>query len=96
MAKKYRQSKVYVCSSLSERQSLGVLEAKACGCNIVDSIHNRGADLLPSSIVVDPEDSEALKKAIRNQLLSVNEPDFVPSWEDVAKQIEKVYDEATN
>jgi len=96
LAQLYRQAKVYVCSSLSERQSLGVLEAKACGCNIVDSVHNRGADLLPSSVIVDPLDNEALKKAIKNQLLSSSQPDYVPSWLDVAKQIEKVYDKATN
>lgn len=92
----YKQSKVYVCSSLSERQSLGVLEAKACGCNIVDSIFNRGADLLQSSVIVNPLDSEALKKAIQQQLLSPKQPDIVPSWRDVAKMIEKVYEQATN
>lgn len=95
LAQLYRQSKVYVCSSLSERQSLGVLEAKACGCNIVDSVFNRGADLLTSSVIVNPLDSEALKKAIRHQLLSRKQADIVPSWDDVAKMIIKVYDEAT-
>lgn len=91
IAQLMNKSKVYVCSSLSERQSLGVLEAKACGCNIVDSIFNRGADLLPSSIVVDPTDNKALKKAIRNQLKSYSQPDYVPSWDDVAKMLINVY-----
>lgn len=94
LAKIYNQHKVYVCSSLSERQSLGVLEAKACGCNIVDSIFNRGNDLLPSSIVVDPRDENSLIKAINQQLKSFYQPDFVPSWLDIAKKIAEIYEQS--
>lgn len=92
LAKMYNRHKVYVCSSLSERQTLGVLEAKACGCNIVDSVFNRGNDLLPSSEVVDPRNEGALIKAIDRQMKSFYQPDPVPSWIDVAKKIVEVYE----
>lgn len=83
--------KVYVCPSMSERQSLGVLEACACGVPIVDSIYNRGSDLLPSSIVVDPTNRDEMFKAVMKQWGKTN-TDPVPSWDSVAIQIKEVYE----
>lgn len=91
----HNTSTVYVCSSLSERQSLGVLEAAACGLRIVDSIHNRGNALLPNSIIVDPKDNHALDEAIMKQWNATGpNPDMsaVPSWGDVAVKIKDIYD----
>lgn len=93
LAKLYQKAKVYVCSSLSERQSLGVLEAAACGCPIVDSIYNLGANLLPSSRIVDPNNLDALCGAIQEQWEKPRNTDKVPTWNDVAEQILKVYTE---
>ncbi len=97
LAKELAQSRVYVCASFSERQSLGVLEAAACGCPIVDSVFNRGNQLLPSSVVVDPRDSMALRKAIETQMAAPRNEDEVLSWHDVATQlVERVYEPATS
>ena len=90
MADLYQKSEVFVCPSLSERQSLAVLEAAACGTPIVDSIYNRGSGLLKSSIVVDPKDLDALCSAIEAQIGKRN-TDKVPTWDDVARQIAGVY-----
>jgi glycosyltransferase involved in cell wall biosynthesis len=90
LASLYRRASVYLCPSLSERQSLAVLEAAACGCPIVDSIHNRGNTLLPSSIITDPQDIDQTSKALKDQLNKINN-DKVPSWDDVAKQILNEY-----
>jgi glycosyltransferase involved in cell wall biosynthesis len=92
IAQELRESSIYICTSTSERQSLSVLEAAACGLNIVDSVHNRGSGLLPSSIVVDPSDSIKLKEAILAQWeKDSRNTDKVPSWADIAKKIAKVY-----
>lgn len=82
---------LYICSSISERQSLGVLEAAAIGLPIVDSIHNRGASLLPSSVVVDPNDEKALEEAIEQQSSAPDNTDYVPSWKEVATKILAFY-----
>ncbi len=86
-----RYSRVYVCPSLTERQSLGVLEAAACGLPIVDSIFNRGNTLLPSSIVVDPRNIDAMVEAINKQWNAPCNLDLVPTWEDVAKRLLSIY-----
>lgn len=86
VAKVLNRAKVYVCPSMSERQSLGVLEAAACGVPIVDSIYNRGNDLLPSSIIVDPTDRDMMFKAVVRQWGKTN-TDPVPSWDDITKRI---------
>jgi len=92
----YRQNNVYVCGSHSDRQSLAVLEAAASGLNIVDSIYNRGSDLLPSSIVVDPNDPAALDNAIQRQWERV-EPnsDKIASWLDVSRLLLPYYRRVT-
>lgn len=94
LAKLYNEARVYVCSSLTERQSLGVLEGAACGCNIVDSVFNRGHKLLPSSAIVDPRCIPDLVAAIKEQLEKPLNNDFVPSWDDVAIQLKEVYESA--
>lgn len=86
-----RTSRVYVCPSLTERQSLGVLEAAMCGVPIVDSIFNRGNKLLPSSIVVDPRNIDEMVKAINIKWNEDRNADLVPTWEDVAKQLLSIY-----
>jgi glycosyltransferase involved in cell wall biosynthesis len=91
LAKLYRRAGVFLCPSLSDRQSLVVLEAAACGCSIVDSIYNRGNTLLPSSVVIDPNNTDEVAKAINNRMGKVNN-DEVPSWDDVAKLIKKEYE----
>lgn len=88
-----RTSRIYVCPSLSERQSLSVLEAAACGLPIVDSIYNRGNGLLESSEVVDPMDNEALCQAILKQWNAPRNTDKVPTWKEVALQIKQIYDD---
>lgn len=86
------KSSVYVNPSLSERQSLGVLEACACGLPIVDSIFNRGADFLPSSLIVDPNDTDGLIEAINRQKGKKNN-DAVLSWDDIALKLIKLYED---
>lgn len=86
-----RRSRVYVCPSLTERQSLGVLEAAACGVPIVDSVYNRGNKLLPSSIVVDPQNIEELTLAISKQWEAKRNNDIVPTWDYVAGELIKIY-----
>ncbi len=88
----YNTSRVYVCPSLSERQSLGVLEAASCGLPIVDSIYNRGNGLLPSSEVVDPRDIDALCEAIKKQWDAPRNADKIPSWHDVARKLKVIYE----
>ena len=85
-------SSVYICPSLSERQSLGVLEAAACGLPIVDSIYNRGSGLLPSSKIIDPKNPSAVQDALLAQLRADDNQDYVPTWEGVAKKIIEVYE----
>jgi len=87
-----RRSRVYVCPSLSERQSLGVLEAASCGLPVVDSIFNRGYTFLSSSKVIDPRNVKELAKAINEQWDSPPNTDRVPTWEDVAKELIKLYE----
>lgn len=91
LASLYRRASVYLCPSLSERQSLAVLEAAACGCPVVDSIHNRGNTLLESSIVTNPENTDEVVRAIKKQFGKVNN-DKVPTWDDVAKLIKNEYE----
>lgn len=91
MSKLYQECGVFVCSSLSERQSLAVLEASACGAPIVDSVFNRGNTLLKSSKVVDPRNLDELCKAIKLQINKKN-TDIVPSWDDVASDLDKIYE----
>lgn len=91
-----RQCKLYVCPSLSDRQSLGVLEAAACGLPIVDSIYNRGSDTLPSSIIVNPNDPDALDEAIRLQYWVARNLDYVPTWDDAAAKLKVYYDMVEN
>ena len=86
-----RAASVYLCTSLTERQSLAVLEAAQCGLPVVDSIHNRGASLLPSSMIVDPSDHQALVHAIRTQRAAPDNTDRVPTWDDVARQVLALY-----
>ncbi len=95
MAELYRAHAVMVCSSDTERQSLSVLEAAACGVHLVDSQFNRGSGLLPSSAVVNPKDPRALHDAIQAQLLKRGfNPDVVPSWNDVANLLNPIYTRA--
>lgn len=94
VAEYLRKSRIYVCPSLGERQSLGVLEGAACGLPVVDSSFNRGARLLPSSVIVDPRDPEALDGAIMVQYMASQNTDIVPTWDAVAAQISEVYNEA--
>lgn len=92
LAEAVRHASVYVCSSLSERQSLGVLEAAACGLPIVDSIYNRGSSLLPSSLVIDPNVSKDLREAIEKQRKAPDNFDTVPTWKEVAQKIRALYE----
>lgn len=91
VARLLQECKLYVCPSLGERQSLGVLEGAAVGLPVVDSVFNRGAGLLPSSVVVDPRDPEALDMAILQQYHMGQQTDKVPSWSDIAAQIKVIY-----
>ena len=86
-----RMASVFVCPSFSDVQSLSVLEAAQCGLPIVDSIHNPGASLLPSSMIVDPSDHQALVHAIRTQRAAPDNTDRVPTWDDVARQVLALY-----
>jgi glycosyltransferase involved in cell wall biosynthesis len=89
-----RQCKLYVCPSLSDRQSLGVLEGAACGLPIVDSIYNRGSDTLPSSLIVNPDNPKELDEAIRKQYWAPMNTDYVPTWDDAADKLKLYYDMA--
>lgn len=91
VAEVLRACRLYVCPSLGERQSLGVLEAAACGLPVVDSGFNRGSGLLPSSIIVDPRDSQGLDCAIMAKYAECENPDPVPTWDSIAAQILEVY-----
>lgn len=91
-----RAASIYLCTSLTDRQSLAVLEAAQCGLPIVDSIHNRGASLLPSSLIVDPLDHDALVAAIRLQRAAPDNTDCVPTWDDVARQVLAIYPASTS
>lgn len=87
-----RTCKLYVCPSLGERQSLGVLEGAACGLPVVDSVFNRGSGLLPSSIVVNPLSAQELDCAIMTKYATSRNIDSVPSWDDIGAQVKGVYD----
>ena len=86
-----RAASVYLCTSLSDVQSLSVLEAAQCGLPIVDTIHNPGASLLPSSRIVNPRDHHALVQAIVAQRSGPDNTDHVPTWLDVGRQILDCY-----
>jgi len=88
-------SSIYICTSTSERQSLGVLEAAACGLPVVDSIFNRGSSLLPSSEVVNPFSERELNSAIQKQWLAPTNIDEVPSWDDVGQKVLELYERQT-
>jgi glycosyltransferase involved in cell wall biosynthesis len=89
MSNYYNMSKVYVCASVDERNSLTTLEAASCGCGIVNSIYNRGKEWL-SSFAIDIKDKEALKSAIKSVYHQpVKVAHEVPSWDDIVKEILK-------
>lgn len=93
VARALKTSHLYICTSESERMSLGVLEAAACGLPIVDSIHNRGAYLLPHSERVDPKNNDDLDAAILHKWYVQQNLDTVLSWSDVAREVKAFYDE---
>ncbi|MHB8483456.1 MAG: glycosyltransferase [Nitrospiria bacterium] len=66
LASYYRSSKVYVCASQSERNNLCILEAHACGSNVITCPGNRGNEWLGNTPIVDPNDKNAMKEAILN------------------------------
>lgn len=86
-----RRSRIYVCPSLTERQSLGVLEAAACGLPIVDSFYHRGNLLLPSSLIVNPTEIDKLVKAIHTKWGAPRNTDNVPTWDDIADMLISLY-----
>lgn len=86
-----KTSRVFAHLSLSDRQALVCLEAAACGLPVVDTIYNRGNDLLPSSIIVDPNNETEVKDAILKAWNAPRNDDNVPSWDDVAERIISIY-----
>jgi glycosyltransferase involved in cell wall biosynthesis len=87
LAKYYRGASAYICTSESERNSLTVLEAAACGVPVVNSIHNRGSEWL-SAPVVDPADMQALIDATELEIqMKKDRSSEVPSWEEIVTQI---------
>lgn len=91
VAELLNKSNVYVNPSLSERQSLGVLEACACGLPVVDSIYNRGADYLPSSLIINPCNTKEMAEAIK-KIYNRENNDYVMSWDEVADLLIKEYE----
>jgi glycosyltransferase involved in cell wall biosynthesis len=88
----YQKARVFVSTSLTERQSLVVMEAVSCGCPTVDTIFNRGRDICKSTLKVDPNDPEVLYQAIMvaSEMPMVTE--VMPTWENVAKTIKQIYE----
>lgn len=80
----YKSSDILAFCSISERNSLVVLEAAACGCKIINSVYNRGKWQLPESIIVNPEDDEEVIKAIKTCLKDFYfQKNNVPSWKEI-------------
>lgn len=63
MAALYKQSKIFVCSSLNEGFGISLLEAAASGCAIVSTI-----DIGQAGKTIHPKDSKGLAKAIESYI----------------------------
>lgn len=95
LATMYRGAKLYVCASNSERNNLCLMEAAACGCNLVSAPGNRGNEWYgPRLTIADPANNEALDLAIKLEYENPKEGFWIgkiPLWEEVTKQIREVY-----
>lgn len=89
----YKQSKVFVNASGSERMSLTTHEALASNCRVVSTRWNRGNEWFPKLVLCDAlNDYEDLKDKIKQAYFS-EEWDFTPNnaakkltWDEMAKK----------
>lgn len=105
----YNKCDVYVLPSVSSAQEgfgISLLEALACGKPVVTtSITGAAKDVVERNlgIVVEPQDAAALARAIKEVLFGIDDYKWLSgrklieekySWEKVASQVERVYEEA--
>lgn len=88
LADYYRQARVCVCASESERNNLTLLEAAACGCGIVASIYNRGNEWFPQDLSTTDLHPENLKEQIKQEWDNPsNYSQLILNWEDVINNV---------
>jgi glycosyltransferase involved in cell wall biosynthesis len=85
----YRKAKVFVNASESERCSLTLIEASACGCGIVATTENRGNEWFGDKLeTFNPWNMNDLKEKLWTQWnVPTSLEDKIISWEDTVKQI---------
>ncbi len=96
----YRQFRVFVNASDSERMSRTVGEALCAGCRVVAPVGNRGNEWYgPRLHIVDPQDAQALSEAIDfayhspNWDYSPNEKARAMTWRETARRMSEIYRE---
>lgn len=96
LAEYYRGAKVYICASETERHNLCLMEAAACGCNLVSSPFNRGNEWYGKRLTVANSFHKAeLQEAILKEYRKKRSASFakkIPHWSDVARQIKTIYE----
>lgn len=92
VAEIYSHARIYICPSLSERQSLSVIQAASCKVPIVDSKFNRGNSLIRNTIISDPLNIQQFMGDIKKQWEEQKEPSRPPTWKDVALKIKSIYE----
>jgi glycosyltransferase involved in cell wall biosynthesis len=99
MAELYKQHKVFVNASASERFGLTILEGLAAGCRVLATIHSRGLEWLPGIQVIDPLNHEQMRSQVSKALLSERwnyEPNNIArkmTWEKAAEQYKEIYEQ---
>ena len=89
LADAYRKAKVYVCASGSERNNLCLLEAAACGCQLVSTTGNRGNEWYGDKLITcNADDREDMKNAVYKSWNSnIMFTDTVKDWKDVVQMV---------
>jgi glycosyltransferase involved in cell wall biosynthesis len=90
LQKLYLESRVFISTSLGERDSVSAREAKAMGCKIVMTKENLANDTLKPDAIIDPKDVND----ITNKLKEVYE-DYPLTHFEAAKKYLEIYEEAT-
>lgn len=83
----FREARLVVCGSDSERNNLVVLEAAACGAEVLDSVHNR-AQAMHGFPAADPLRAGQLEEAIKRAYSSPQDrSSAVKAWDEVVRGI---------
>jgi glycosyltransferase involved in cell wall biosynthesis len=92
LATLYRGARCLVYASLYEGFGIPVAEALACGCAVVTSRDSAMSELAgDDATYVDPFDVESIRAGIDAAFRA--QPRSFPSWADVARRTQEIYEE---